>query len=577
MTTATPSSAPTTWRSIKEPVSASSPSPFSFLSLTFSNPSSSSTSPSPSPLSDSPVLRSLPSTSPSPPPRSSHSHALSGTSCQCYPHHLTSDDLYSLSEDEDGLSTASTFSSFSSSKSLSLRSPSSTAPSSPFLSSSSSPPRRHRRLALSVPPASADDEDPHSHLFRHFSLSLAVPSPSHRHFLLSSLLSSHPFFTLLPKPTRRRLYDEFARSSHARHQPLLRKGALCDRFSVVEAGEVGVREGGGGGRGYTMGDLCLYHPTVSHATVEVVSERAVVWSVEGSVVRYWMCKDAKARHEELSAFWAGWTMDGCEEGEGDGEGERKAAGREVSEEEMELMLDRCQLVRCEEGDWVVPSSLSRDHVFIVKDGLIATQRKVEPPIRSADTAEERFDDVHSHRAVLGAGSVFAGDNVLFPTIKAALPRQPSPIPFPVPADGSSPAVVQRRKRGRDEPAHPASSALSTIYEIEPDDCSPSDSAEPRKLRRHHTDCVLPSAPVFGRQKSVGDGAGDGAEGREGVMRRSASSPAVMRGLGMGVADATPFAVCAASGCVVAVPVDVLQSDAIMADLKRTLIARMCRH
>ena len=223
------------------------------------------------------------------------------------------EDISGLSEDEDNASTASTFSSIStvssfSSLSSAVLSPDSavsrissptysthsthSTPTSPdllFAHHTASPPRRHRRLALCAPPSAVlDEDDRHSSLFRHFSLSLAVPSPQHKHFLLSSLLSSHPFFLLLSKRARCEVWDEMTREVYTRGGWIVRKGVECDKFYVVESGEIrwdsatghGVSSGiGGSSKGTTFGDLSLYHPSVTSHNVLAVSEKVTVCGV----------------------------------------------------------------------------------------------------------------------------------------------------------------------------------------------------------------------------------------------------------------------------------------------------------
>ena len=442
--------------------------------------------------------------------------------------------------------------------SLSSLSPASLPPSfSP--PSSSSPSRRPRRLALSAPPSTCPDDDPHSYLFRHFSLSLALPTPSHRHFLLSSLLSSHPFFLLLHRHTRRRLFDEFTRHSHCAHTQLLRQGQPCDRFSVVESGEVSVGGSSTAGRGYTWGDLCLYHPTRAHSTVTAASPRLVVWSVDGDVVRYQLCKEAKERHELLVAYWTAFTVEGVG-------GRRRLRG-----EEVEALVDRCDLRRYEEGDWIIPSSQSRLHLFAVKEGQVA----IHPPTPLPPAAP-------LPSALLGPGRVFAGEQVSGPS-KGALPRQPSPIPLPV-AKEEPTGAHSRRKRGREELAVTPTSALSTIYECEGDDGQAGDGRSARKLRRQQSECVLPTAPSFACHRPVscaspmprGRGvAGEVEEVGMALMKRSVSSPAQFVTAGMwggveGLGTATPFAVCAsATATVVAIPLEALEGED-MADVRRTL-------
>ena len=564
-------------------MSSASPSSISFLSFSLA---SSTTSPS----SDSPIYRSMamPDSSSSPPLKptafsSSPSSFHSFSSPSPFPAHLLHPPSYSspLCEEEDpsdpfpdpypdaDICSTSSFSSHSSLTSLSPGSfPPSFSPPSTRSPSSSSPRRRTRRLALCAPRSAPQDDDPHSHLFRHFSLSLSLPTPSHRHFLLSSLLSSHPFFLLLPRHTRRRVFDEFTRHTHPPHHPLMRQGHPCDRFTVVESGHVHVGDLPPAGRGYTMGDLCLYHPTQAHVTVTAAATRLVVWTVEGEVVRYWMCKAAKERHEALLAFWTDFSLQDT-----GGQGAKR-----LVEAEVEVLVDRCDLMRYEEGDWIVPSSVSRSHYFAITEGQVATHPPTPFPLTSPTAPS----------ALLGPGQVFAGEQV-GAGVKGALPRQLSPIPKPLVDAEAAAGQGGRRKRKREEVTGPTTaSSLSTIYECEGDDGGQvGDGRVARKLRRQQSDCVLPVAPpAFASHKPAvscaagvprGKGVqGTEAEGREmPLMRRSVSSPAQFVSAGIGVqGQATPFAVCAsATVTVVSIPMEVMEMEE-MADVKRTLCSRM---
>ena len=403
-----------------------------------------------------------------------------------------------LSEDEDNASTASTFSSISSVSSFSsfscavlspnsavsrVSSPTYSTPTSPellFAHHTISPPRRHRRLALCAPSSAVlDEDDRHSSLFRHFSLSLAVPSPQHKHFLLSGLLSSHPFFLLLSKRARCEVWDEMTREMYNRGGWIVRKGGECDKFYVVESGEVrwdsattgGSVNDGGGGKGTTFGDLSLYHPSVTPHSVEAASERVTVWCVEGSVVRHLLSTAARNKHVQLNSWLASLVV-AADDGE---------SGERLSEDEMAVLLDRCELVRYEEGEWIVPSALSRDHVFIVREGHVVAQRKTGEST-ALELANVRQRTIHpcavdeqmpldagagGIKQPFGVGAVFAADNVLCPAVSPTLPRRPSPIPMPAPSALSStslPSVPPRRKRGRDDSSSLSSSSLSTIYE-----------------------------------------------------------------------------------------------------------------
>ena len=253
---------------------------------------------------------------------------------------------------------------------------------------------------------------------------------------------------------------------------IVRKGVECDKFYVVESGEVrwdGVA--GGGGKGTTFGDLSLYHPSVTLHSVMAASERVTVWCVEGSVVRHILSTAARTKHEQLHGWLASLVM---------AEEDSETGGR-LNEDEMAILLDRCELVRYEEGEWIVPSALARDHVFIVREGHVIAQRKTsDSAAQEAATVRQRA--VHrcavdeqmpsdaaaaGVRQLFGVGAVFAADNVLFPSVSPTLPRRPSPIPMPIastPSSSSLSSNPQRRKRGRDESSSLSSSSLSTIYE-----------------------------------------------------------------------------------------------------------------
>ena len=262
---------------------------------------------------------------------------------------------------------------------------------------------------------------------------------------------------------------------------IARKGVECDKFYVVESGDVrweaaaaggggGSGGVGGGGKGTTFGDLSLYHPSVTAHSVMAVSERVTVWCVEGSVVRHILSTAARTKHEQLHGWLSSLTVpDGGERG-----------GR-LSEDEMAVLLDRCELVRYEDGEWIVPSALARDHVFIVREGHVIAQRKsteptaVEPPTVKQRSAQRCAVDEQmpvdggagGSKQLFGVGAVFAADNLWFPSVSPTLPRRPSPIPLPVasaPSSPSLPSVSQRRKRGRDDSCSLSSSSLSTIYE-----------------------------------------------------------------------------------------------------------------
>ena len=597
---------------------------------------------------------------------------------------VSADELSLLSEDEgDGLSTSSTSSTFSGLSSISSShrsphssvstgsSPSSSLRASPtgsgsafFTSSaSSSPLRRHRRLALSAPSSSASslaphDDDLHSQLFRHFSLSLSLPS-SHRHFLLASLLSSHPFFSILSRATRRAVWDEMSRQTFRAGAVIVRRREQCDRFFVVEAGEVSyswsvqddeaetrrggavghTSSGGGGGKGSTFGDLCLYHPSAAHATVIAASDRVVAWSVEGSVVRHILCSAARAKHEEMTALCQELRVQLSREAANAEAGAGEAKG-ELTAECQEALRDRCEVIRYEEGDWLVPSPLSRDHLFVIRQGTVVTQsrsRQQQQQQRAVSQDEQAAAGVgmdseqeEERLTVLQAGSVFAGESVLFPsTSPSSLPREPSPIPIfaqaaagivtsPTPSSCcSAPTRCQRRKRGRDEPAS-SPPFLSTIFEHDSDgtDSPPSRAVLPvrsastflpssaaavsaaRKLQRrsHHavSSTVLPPSPAFSFHRPssssslsqppldvlqpADDPAAPGPPPCS-PLRRSASSPASLAVAAGTAGDgaegrASPFAVCGVGGCcVVAVPVDVLKQTSMEA-VQRLLLRRL---
>ena len=438
-----------------------------------------------------------------------------------------------------------------------------------------------------------------------------MPSSQHKHFLLSGLLSSHPFFLLLSKRARCEVWDEMTREVYAHGGWIVRKGVECDKFYVVESGEVrwesaamgsgGVGGGGGGGgKGTTFGDLSLYHPSVTPHSVVAVSERVTVWCVEGSVVRHTLSTAARTKHEQLNGWLASLIL--AEDG-------TETSGR-LSDDEIAVLLDRCEVMRYEEGEWIVPSALARDHVFVVREGHVIAQRKsseptAQEPAPTRQRAAHRCtvdEQMPSDAAVgggtkqlFGVGAVFAADNVLFPSVSPTLPRRPSPIPLPLASAPSSPSltsVSQRRKRGRDDSVSVSSSSLSTIYEHAEVDRSQAsqesqeqeleaedDSGARKQQRRLSTELCDLSPATLTRSSSQSLAAVPAVQSPHSAplsvspssLTRASSSPAIF--------PTSPsvgglWVVCGSRECsIVGVPLDVLVMDG-MDRLRQWVVSRL---
>ena len=304
------------------------------------------------------------------------------------------------------------------------------------------------------------------------------------------------------------------------------------------------------------------------------------------MVRHILSTAARSKHEQLNSWLASLVV---------AHDDSETGGR-LSDDEMTVILDRCELVRYEEGEWIVPSALARDHVFIVREGHVIAQRKSgEPTVHEPTISRQR--PVHrcavdeqfpldagssGPKQLLGVGAVFVADNVLFPSMSPTLPRRPSPIPMPaatVASPSSQSSAHPRRKRGRDDSSSLSSSSLSTIYEHgevirtqsnqssqSSQDCAESseDSGARKQQRRQSVELCQPSPAKLNRslsnQSSVSTPSPQSPPSpllsvSPSLLTRAASSPAVF--------PTSPSAgglwvVCGSRECsVVGVPLDVL--------------------